>query len=78
MMYIASNFSSVADYMTCFIMWAMLRTAPLFYGMVESLDRVKCPPAPLRAFGLLRYLVSLCASNFMSVVLNVSTVTPDT
>ena len=54
MMYNAANSASVADDMTCFIMWDMLRTAPLFCGMVELFDRKKWPPALLRAFGLLR------------------------
>ena len=54
MMYKAANSASFYDYITCLIMWAMLRTAPLFCGMVESLDRWKWPPALLRAFGLLR------------------------
>ena len=48
------NSTSVADNITCFIMWDMLSTAPLFCGMVESLDKKKWPPALLRAFGLLR------------------------
>ena len=54
MMYKAANSSSVADDMACFVMWAMLRTAPLFCDMVELLDRKKCPPALLHAFGSLR------------------------
>ena len=54
MMYKAANSASVADDITCFIMWAMLRTALLFCGMVESLDRKKWPPTLLHAFGLLR------------------------
>ena len=52
--YKAVNSASVADDITCFTMWAMLRTAQLFCGMVESLDRKKWPPALLHAFGLLR------------------------
>ena len=72
-MYNSANSAYVADEMKCFIMWAMLRTAPLFRGMVELLDRGKWPPALLRAFGLLRYLASLCAANFMSFALNMST-----
>ena len=43
-----ANYASVADDMTCFIMWDMLKTAPLFCGMVESLESKKCPPALLR------------------------------
>ena len=54
MMYKAANSASVADDMTCFIMWAMFRTAPLFCGMMELLDRKRCHPALLHAFGSLR------------------------
>ena len=54
MMYKATNSDSVADDITCFIMWYMLRTAPLFCGMVELLDNKKWPPALLRDFGSLR------------------------
>ena len=34
MMYSAASSASVADVMTCLIMWAMLRIAPLFCGIV--------------------------------------------
>ena len=54
MMYKAAKYASVADDMKCFIMWAMLRTALLFCGMVEFLDRKKLPAALLVAFGLLK------------------------
>ena len=54
MIYKAANSASVANEITCFIMWAMFRTAPLFCGMVELLDKKKWPPALLRDFGLLR------------------------
>ena len=53
MMYKSANSAYVAEDIKCFIMWDMLRTAPLFCGMVESLDKKKLPPALLRAFGLL-------------------------
>ena len=72
-MYNATNYDSVADDMTCFIMCNMLRNDLLFCGMVEPLDREKWLPALLRAFGSLRYLASMCATNFMSFALNVST-----
>ena len=54
MIYNVANFASVADDITCFIIWDMLRTSPLFCGMVESLDKKKGHTALLRAFGLLR------------------------
>ena len=73
MIHKAANSASVAADMTCFIMWDMLRTSPLFCGMVESLDNKKWPPALLRAFGSLSYLDSLCAASFMSLSLNVRT-----
>ena len=41
MIHKAANSASVAADMTCFIMWDMLRTSPLFCGMVESLDNKK-------------------------------------
>ena len=34
MMYKAANYASVANDITCFIMWDMLRTDPLFCDMV--------------------------------------------
>ena len=54
MMYNAANSAYVADYITCFIMWDMLRTAPLFCGVVELLDKKKWPRDLLCVFGLLR------------------------
>jgi len=44
----------VANDMTFLMMCAMFSTAPLFGGMVVSLDRKKCPPALLCALGLLK------------------------
>jgi hypothetical protein len=41
----AANSASVADDMTCLMMWAMLSKAPLFGGLSQSWDREKCPPA---------------------------------
>ena len=38
MMYSAASLSSVADFITCLIMLVMLRNAPLFCGIVASLD----------------------------------------
>ena len=52
--YKPANSAYVADDITCLMMCAMLRTAPLFCGMVLSLERKKCPPALLCAFFLLR------------------------
>ena len=54
MMYNAANYTSVSDDTTFFIIWDMLRNDPLFFGMVESLDEKKWPPALLRDFGSLR------------------------
>ena len=54
MMYKAAKYASVADDITPFIMWDMLRTAALFCGIVELLDKKKCSPALLYDFGLLR------------------------
>jgi hypothetical protein len=52
--YNPANSASVAEDITCLIMWAMFSTAPLFGGIGVSLDKKKCPPARLRALGLLR------------------------
>ena len=41
MMYSAASSASVADVMTCLIMWAMLRIAPLFCCIVALLDKKK-------------------------------------
>ena len=54
MIYKSANSDYVADDITYFIIWAMLRTAPFFCGMVEFLDRGKWPPALMHAFGSLR------------------------
>ncbi len=53
-MYSPASSTSVADNMTCLMMCAMFRTAPLFCGMLVSLERKKCPPALLYTFCLLR------------------------
>ena len=73
MMYSAASLTSVADVMICLIMWAMLRIAPLFCGIVASLDKKKGPPARLLAFGLLRQLALLWTTNFMSLLVYVMT-----
>ena len=52
--YSAASSAYVADVTACFIMCAMLRIAPLFSGIVASLDKKKCRPARLLAFDLLR------------------------
>ena len=51
MVYSDASLSSVADVMMFLIMWAMLRIAPLFCGIVAFLDKNNWPPAPLLAFG---------------------------
>ena len=53
-MYNDANSASIADDITCYIMWDMLRTAPLFCVMVESLNKKKWPHILLRIFGSLR------------------------
>ena len=54
MMYSAASSASVAYVMTCLIICAMLRIAPLFWGIVALLDKKKCPPARLLDLCLLR------------------------
>ena len=41
MMQSAASSAYVANVMTCLIMWAMLRIAPLFYVIIASLDKKK-------------------------------------
>ena len=41
MMFSDASLASVADVMTCLIMWEMLRIAPLFCGIIDSLDKKK-------------------------------------
>ena len=53
-MYSPANSALVADVITCLVMCAMLRAAPLLFGMVVLLERKKRPPAQLRACGLIR------------------------
>ena len=53
-MYSPASSTSVADDMTFLIMCAIMSTTPLFGGMVVLLERKKCPPALLRALGLLK------------------------
>jgi hypothetical protein len=54
MMQSPASFALVANEMTFLIMCAMLSTAPLFGDTVVLLERKKCPPALLRALGLLK------------------------
>ena len=67
------NSASVSDVMTCVMMCAMLRMAPLLAGIVVLLERKKCLPARLWALESLRYLLSLCTDIIMFLALYVST-----
>ncbi len=53
-MYRPANSVLVAEDITFLMMGAMFRIAPLFDGTVVLLERKKCPPAWLHAFGLLK------------------------
>ena len=53
-MYSADSLDSIVDVMACLIMCAMLRIAPLFWGIVASLYKKKCLYARILAFGSLR------------------------
>jgi hypothetical protein len=55
-MYRPVSSASVAEDITFLMMCAMFSIAPLFGGTVVLLERKKCPPAWLRAFGLLNSL----------------------
>jgi hypothetical protein len=53
-MYSPASSASVADDITFLMMCAMFKIALLFGGTVVLLDKNKCPPAQLCAFGLLK------------------------
>ncbi len=53
-MYRPASSASVAEDIMFLIMCVMFRIAPLFGGKVVLLERKKCPPAQLCAFGLLK------------------------
>ena len=59
--------ASAAEDMTDFMIWEMVMTAPLFGGVLVSLDMKKCPPPLLRAFDSERYEESLCTTSTMSL-----------
>ena len=65
--------ASVADDMTARIICKMLRTAPLFVGMVSLPAINMCLPVQLRAFGSDKYEALLCISRTMLLALYVST-----
>ena len=50
----ANSLASVDDVMTWLIMCVMLIIALLFWGIIDLLDKNKCPPARLLDFRLLR------------------------
>ncbi len=64
--------ASVADDMTARIICKMLRTAPLFVGMLSLPAINMCPPARLRAFGSDKYEALLCITRTMLLALYVS------
>ena len=49
--YSAASSASIANVITCLMMWAMLRMAPLLGGISALVDMKKCPTAWLLAFG---------------------------
>ena len=73
MIYRAAIFASIAEVIPCLMMCVMSRMDPLLWGAVELLDRKKSSPDLLCTVGLLRWLESLWASNFMLLVLCVRT-----
>ena len=50
-MYSAASSASMADVITCLVMWAMLRMVPLLGGILALVDMKKCLPARLLSFG---------------------------
>ncbi len=65
--------ASVADDMTAHIICKMLRTVPLFAGMLSLPAINMCPPARLHAFGSDKYEALLCIARAMLLALYVST-----
>ena len=65
----APSSASAADDMTAFMIFATLIMSPLFVGFAVFCVRKWCPPAWLRALGLLRYEVSLWMASTMSLTL---------
>ena len=67
LMYNAPNSASAALDMTPFMIFDMLRIAPLLGGSSVSPVKKKCPPALLLACGSLNYDASLCTASTMSL-----------
>ena len=63
----AASSASAAEDMTASMIWVMVMTAPLFGGVLVSLDMKTFPPALLRAFDSERYEASLCTTRTMSL-----------
>ena len=63
--------ASAAEVITFFMIFAMLSTDPLLGGFLSSLERKKCPPALLRAFGSDKYDASLWTASIMLLLLYV-------
>ncbi len=51
--------------MTAFMIWVIVRTAPLLGGRAVSVDMKKCPPALLLALDSDRYDALLCPARTM-------------
>ncbi len=66
-MYRPASSVLVAEDITFLMMCAMFSVAPLFGGTVVLLDRKKCPPTWLCAFGLLKNLALLFTANTISL-----------
>ncbi len=69
----AQSSASAVDDMTARIICKMLRTAPLFVGMLSLPAINMCLPEQLCAFGLDKFEASLCIARTMSLALYVST-----
>ncbi len=67
-MYRPASSALVAEDITFLMMSAIFSIAPLFGGTVVLLERKKCLPPQIRAFGLLKLLALLCTASTMSLV----------
>jgi hypothetical protein len=64
-MYKPGSSASAVNNITFLMMCAMFSIGPMFGRTVVVLERKKCPPAWLHAFGLLKQLAALCTASIM-------------
>ena len=65
----SASSASAAEYMTNFIIWAMVRMGTLCRGLVSSSESDMCAPDRLHCLEILRYAASEWAARRMSMAL---------